>query len=208
MKKTIIKSLAFVIIFLVSIVVIGKSMNKDHDNLTMEMAPATLPTISMEKDGILYNQLHGYVEPMEVAYQRDNITVLGESRNTNISIDTYGRKIKGISMQVRNVDGSRLIEDTPITEYEENKDWIFAELSLKDLIEKDTEYSLTIILELDNRQEVYYYTKVIWSDQMYVAEKMAFVMDFHEKLYNREAARELTKYLETNSKLESNSSFH
>jgi hypothetical protein len=33
-------------------------------------------------------------------------------------------------------------------------------------------------------------------------------VDFHDKLYDKEAARELTKYLETDPKLEDNSSFH
>lgn len=208
MKKTLLKSLVFVIVFVISIVVIGKFMNKDHNNLTMELAPASLPIITMERDDIAYNQLHGYVEPMEISFQRDTITVLDENRGSNIIIDCYGREITSVSMQVRNVDGSRLIEDTAITNYSRKNGQITASIALKDLIEKDTEYSLTLILELENGEKAYYYTRIIWSDRMYATEKLAFVEDFHEKLYNREAAKELTKYLETNSKLEDNSSFH
>ena len=55
MKKTLLKSLVFVIVFVISIVVIGKFMNKDHNNLTMELAPASLPIITMERDDIAYN---------------------------------------------------------------------------------------------------------------------------------------------------------
>ena len=208
MKKTLLKSLVFAVVFVVSVIVIGKIMNKDHNNLTMEMAPASLPVITMEQDGIAYNQLHGYVEPMDIAFQRDSITMLGESRNSGIIIDTYGREIEAVFMQVRNVDGSRLIENTEITDYTGKGGRITANIALKDLIEKDKEYSLTLILEMEDGQKAYYYTRVIWSDGMYATEKLAFVKDFHEKLYNREAARELTKYLETNSKLEDNSSFH
>lgn len=208
MKKAILKSLIFVMVFVISIIVMGEIMNKDHNNMTMEMAPATLPMVTMETEGIAYNQLHGYVQPMEVAFQRDNVTVLGENRDVGIIIDTYGREVSGIFMQVRNEDGSRLIEDTQIHTYQRKQDRITAEITLKDLIDKDTEYSLSIILEMENGEKLYYYTRVIWSEQLYVAEKISFVLDFHEKLYDREAARELTKYLETNSKLEDNSSFH
>lgn len=208
MKKTLLKSLVFVIVFVTSIMVIGKIMNKDHDNLTMEMAQATLPVVTMECDGIAYNQLHGYVQPMEIAFQRDSVTMLGQNRNSGIMIDLYGRELVKLSMQVRNVDGSRLIEDTVISDYVKDKERITAQIALKDLIEKDTEYSLTLILELENEQKVYYYSRIIWSEQMYAAEKLTFVKDFHEKLYNREAAKELTRYLETNSRLEDNKSFH
>ncbi len=208
MKKTLLKSLVFVIVFLVSVVVAAKIMNKDHNNMTMELAPATLPMISMERDGIEYNQLHGYAQPMDVAFQRDNITVLDENRGSGIVVDTYGRTITGITMQVRSVDGGRLIEDTPITNYTQKYDKIQADITLKDLIEAETEYSLALILEMENGEKAYYYTRVIWSDQMYITEKMEFVQDFHRRLYNKAAAKEITKYLETNSKLESNSSFH
>lgn len=208
MKKTLVKIFVFAVVFLVSIVVIGKIMNKDHNNMTMEMAPATLPIITMQQDGIAYNQLHGYTVPMDTAFQRDSITVLGENRDGAFMIDTYGTEITGVTMQVRNEDGTRLIQDTPITDYTRKNSRITASFAIKDLIERDTEYSLTLILDMANGEKAYYYTRVIWSEQLYAAEKLQFVMDFHNKLYNREAAKELTKYLETDSRLEDNSSLH
>lgn len=208
MKKFLIKAIVFAMVFVASLFIISKIMNKGHDNLTMEMAPATLPVITMERGGMKYNQLHGYTQARDVAFQRDALTVLDERRSSGIVVDAYEQEITGISMQVRSVDGSRLIEDSPVTDYRQRGDQISAEISLKDLIEEDTEYSLTLILELKGSQRVYYYTRVIWSDQLHVDEKLTFVKDFHERLYHRESAQELTKYMETNSRLEDNSSFH
>lgn len=208
MKKGIIKIAVFIATFVLALIIIGKMMNKGHDNLTVEMAPATLPLVTMELDGVAYNQLHGYVQAMDVAFQRDTVTVLGESRDTSFTVDSCGADVTGISIEVRSIDGSRLIENTELTEYDRKGDRISGKLALKDLIDADTEYSLAIILELNESRDVYYYTKVIWSDSLYAAEKLEYVTDFHERLYDREAARELTKYLETNAKLEDNSSFH
>ena len=115
MKKGIVKIAVFVATFILALIVIGKIINKGHDNLTVEMAPATLPTVTMEMDGVAYNQLHGYVHAMDTAFQRDTVTVLGESRDTDFFVDTYGENVTGISIEVRNIDGSRLIEDTEIT---------------------------------------------------------------------------------------------
>ena len=208
MKKTIIKIFVFVLTFIVSLFVGSKIMNKGHNNMTMEMAKASFPVVTMGMDGVGYNPLFGFKDTSNTAFQRDTITVLGENRNTEITVDTYGRDVTAIFMEVRNMDGSRLIENTPVTNYETVSDRIHAVIALKDLIEKDTEYSLAIVLELDGNEQIRYYTRVIWSDNVYLAEKLDFVMDFHQKLYDKEAARELTKYLETNSQLEDNKSFH
>lgn len=208
MKKVLIKITVFVAVFLIALVVMGRMMNKGHNNMTMEMADASLPVLAVDRSGTRYNELHGYRTPMDTAFMRDTITVLGESRNLSLSADTYGRVVTGLRMEVRSIDGERLIENTEITEYALTDRKLRAEIALKDLIDRDTEYSLTLVLTLDEAEEVRYYTRVIWSDSLHVDEKMAFVKDFHEKLYNREAARELTRYLETNAQLETNTSFH
>lgn len=207
-RKSIIKISVFVLTFLVTLVVGGRIMNKDHNNMTMDMAGASLPVITMEQDGIEYNRLYGYKNVSDTAFQRDTITILGENRDTGFGVSTYGRDVTGISMEVRSMDGTRLIEDTPITDYEESIGRISARITLKDLIEKNKEYSLTIILQLDGEEEVRYYTRVMWTEDVHLAEKMNFVKDFHKKLYDKEAARELTRYLETDSKLADNKSLH
>ncbi len=208
MKKGIIKAAVFIATFVLALIVASGIMNKGHDNLTVEMSKAGFPLITMEMEGVAYNQLHGYAQVMDTAFQRDTVTVLGADRSTGFIIDTFGEKVTGISMEVRSIDGSRLIENRELTDYTVKKDQIIGQLALKDLIDSDVEYSLVIILELDGSRPVYYYTRAIWSDSLHAAEKLDFCRDFHKRLYDREAARELTKYLETDSRLEDNSSFH
>lgn len=110
MKKTIIKIAVCVVVFIASAFIIGGIMNQGHNNMTMEMAPATLPVITMESGGVACNELHGNTVEMDVAYQKDTVTMLGAGRQANFTVDTYGREITGISMEVRSIDGSRLIE--------------------------------------------------------------------------------------------------
>ena len=208
MKKFLIKTAVFLVVFLASVFVFSRIMNQDHDNLTMEMAEATLPVVTMERNGIAYNRLFGYTSQRDVKFHRETVAVLGENRSSEILVDTYGTEVSGISMQVRSRDGSRLIEDSPVTDFQESEGVIRANISLKDLIERGQEYSLTLVLELTDGRKVYYYTGVIWSQEMAVDEKLAYVLDFHEKTFRPEEASELTRYLETNSKLEDNKSFH
>ena len=208
MKKTIIRIAVCVVVFLASALIIGSIMNQGHNNMTMEMAPATLPMITMESGGVACNELHGNTVEMDVAYQKDCITLLGEGRQANFIVDTFGREITGISTEVRSIDGSRLIENSEVTGWKANGKSFSVSLTLKDLIDTNTQYSLTLILELEGEQKVYYYTTILWNDDVHISEILEFATDFHGKLYDKEVAKELTKYLEPNSKLTDNGTFH
>lgn len=213
MKKLIIKLSVFAAVFLITLTVAGRVMNQGHDNMTMEMARPSLPIVLMEQNGVRYNELHGYKAVMNVAALRDTVTVLSENRNFKMHIDTYGRNVTNVSMELRSVDGDRLIENTEITglQYKNGTAMngsVEAEVTLKDLIDPETEYSLRLDITLDSEEEVYYYTRVIWSENLHLDEKLDFIRDFHERLYDKERARELTKYLETNAQLQDNTSFH
>ena len=208
MKKTIIRIVVCVVVFLASALIIGSIMNQGHNNMTMEMAPATLPMITMESGGVACNELHGNTVEMDVAYQKDCITLLGEGRQANFTVDTFGREITGISTEVRSIDGSRLIENSEVTGWKANGKSFSVSLTLKDLIDTNTQYSLTLILELEGEQKVYYYTTILWNDDVHISEILEFATDFHGKLYDKEMAKELTKYLEPNSKLTDNGTFH
>lgn len=208
MKKTIIRIAVCVVVFLASALIIGSIMNQGHNNMTMEMAPATLPMITMESGGVACNELHGNTVEMDVAYQKDCITLLGEGRQANFTVNTFGREITGISTEVRSIDGSRLIENSEVTGWKANGKSFSVSLTLKDLIDTNTRYSLTLILELEGEQKVYYYTTILWNDDVHISEILEFATDFHGKLYDKEVAKELTKYLEPNSKLTDNGTFH
>ena len=135
MKKTIIRIAVCVVVFLASALIIGSIMNQGHNNMTMEMAPATLPMITMESGGVACNELHGNTVEMDVAYQKDCITLLGEGRQANFTVDTFGREITGISTEVRSIDGSRLIENSEVTGWKANGKSFSVSLTLKDLID-------------------------------------------------------------------------
>ena len=204
--KEIVKILVIIIIFFSTIPIASKVINKGHDNITMEMAKASFPIVAMSKNGIRYNELHGYAGPMETAYQRDTTTILSKDRETDFEVDTFGRRVLGITAEVRSIDGERLIEKSEVTDYTSENGVIQAKLALKDLLSDQEEYSLALILQVDGNKEIYYYTKIICSDEMYVNEKIDFVLDFHEKLFDKTLAKSITKYLETDSAKNDNSS--
>ena len=136
---------------------------------------------------------------MECSYQRDCITPLGEGRRVSFQVDKYGQKIEKMVFEVRSINGERLVENTEISDYEETEDTIRAQFQVKDLIDADTEYMLVLLLENEWGQTIRYYTRIIQTENYFTEEKLDYVLDFHERTFDKEAAKELTKYLESNA---------
>lgn len=199
MKKYIIRWTVVALTFLAALFGISSIMNKGNTDMTAEMAQAQLPVVSIEYENKVINELHGYNEAIEVNYMRESITPLSEGRKVSIEVDCFGREIEGIDFEVRSIDGQRLVESTNVPEFTKEEDRIKAAFGLKDLIDNNREYVLVIILTADGDQEIRYYTRVVYSDHYYSNEKLEYVLDFSEKTFDKEAAKELTKYLESNS---------
>lgn len=207
MKKAVIKGAVIGIVFFMALFVISHLANQGNNDLTVEMAEASYPLVYMEAEGTLYNCLHGYGKAMNIGFERDTMTVLNQNRSTGVVVETFASRIEKIGFEVRSVDGSRLIEDGELSDYEEKNGNIRFTVALKDLIEPDTDYGMVILLTMENQEVIRYYTRIIWSDDYHLGEKLDFVRDFHVKTFQKEGARELTKYLESNSEGD-NSTFH
>lgn len=199
MKKYLIKGFIVIVMFFLSLFVISGIMNQGNTDMTVEMAKATFPVVSMVYGGRQINPMHGYGEEMEVNYMRDSITPLGSGRQLSLIMECYGRKVEGLSYEVRTVDGSRLIESTQVEDFNQEKDTLRASFVLKDLIESGKEYSLTLVAHMEEGEEIRYYTRVVYSDKYSVGEKLDYIVDFSSKTFHKEAAKELTKYLESNA---------
>ncbi|MDE6607887.1 MAG: hypothetical protein K2K54_09075 [Lachnospiraceae bacterium] len=198
MKKSLIKTAVFTLTFLLSLFIISGIMNQGNTDMTIEMSQASFPLIFMNIDGERVNCLHGYAQEMEGSYLRDTITVIPQGRTVQFEIEKFNTDIQKVSYELRSVDGERLVENGEITNKEENGEEISASVTLKDLIETKTEYNLIFLLETE-MNEIRYYTRVILAEDYAIDEKIAFVKDFHRKTFDKEAAKDLTKYLESNA---------
>lgn len=199
MKKAIIKGVSLGIIFVLALFIISAVMNQGNTDMTTEMGDPTFPIVSMSVKGYEVNSLHGYAESMSSAYLRDTLQPVENDRKIGVQIDTYGRKISEIAFEVRSLEGERLVESTEVTSYKQETDVITFDITLKDLVENDTEYLLVFLVTPEGSTPIRYYTRIVMSDSLHMQEKLDYIMDFHERTFDKEAATELTKYLESNS---------
>lgn len=199
MKKTVLKIFIILVVFFATIIITANIINLESNDMTSEMAEASLPVVSLSYGETVINPLYGYLNDMDISYMRGSITPLSEGRRLGVIIDTCGEIISDFSFEVRSADGSRLIENTQVTGYEVKDNKITSDITIKDLIELNKEYELIIKLLLGDGRMVRYYTRIINPDEYYVGEKLLYVRDFTDKTFNKVLAGDLTKYLEPNS---------
>lgn len=207
MKRAIIKGILLGCIFALALLILSRVMNQGNTDMTTEMGEATYPVLSMYVGSYRVGSLHGYAQSMECAYLRDNLQPIDEDRKIDVRMNTYGRGVDSIAFEVRSLDGERLVESTPVETYESGEDEISFSITLKDLIESDTEYMLVFLVTPEGGTPVRYYSRIILSESLHVREKLDYITDFHERTFDKEAAAELTKYLESNAEGD-NTTFH
>ncbi|MDR2888980.1 MAG: hypothetical protein LBV33_03960, partial [Lachnospiraceae bacterium] len=81
MKKTLLKSLILIGVFIVALYLVSSLMNQGNSDMTAQMGSATYPLIYIMANGQPINELHGYAETMESNYLRESLTPLGEGRS-------------------------------------------------------------------------------------------------------------------------------
>ncbi len=199
MNRNWIRRSIIAVVFFASLFIFSIVLNQGNTDMTMEMAPASLPTASIIIEDQIVNEMHGYVQRMDAATIRDSLSPIGEDRKIAFQINLYGQELQELRFEVRSVDGQRLIEDTRVTDYVKTGDVISASANLKDLIERNIEYNFILVVTLKDEREVYFYTRVIQCDNSLTTAKLDYVLDFHEKTFDKEAAKELSLYLEPNS---------
>ncbi|MCI8513359.1 MAG: hypothetical protein HFI93_01830 [Lachnospiraceae bacterium] len=161
------------------------------------MDSATLPVVSFDFEGQRINLLRGYTRAMDTNYLRDMLTPLSADRRLPLTIETYGTPVEQIGFEVRSLDGERLIEreeDLLFTQ-EGTEIRIFCEL--EDLLEKDREYLFCLTLKTDRYEQVRYYTRIRYYEDLPLAEMVAFAKNFSDRTLDKEAAEGLQAYLES-----------
>ena len=199
MKKVIGKLAACIVVFIITLFVSSGIYNKGNEELTTSMAQASLPLVHIVTKGISYNYLHGLKQEMNGSFFRDTITPLGEGRTLGFVIDKYGNEISELSFEVRSIDGTRLVERTKISDYNDKGDRLQADITIKDLIETGVEYNWILMLKVGD-ETIRYYTRIIYSEDYHTYEKLCFVKDFHDKTFDKEQAKDLVTYMESNAR--------
>lgn len=199
MKKLIIKIAAFFLAFGLGLFIFSALMNREATEITVDMKEASLPVTSVVSDGFEINDMYGYTGTVDKNLLRDSLTPLEKGRTLSLLINTYGDEIKKISYEVRSADAARLVENTEVTDFKEENGKINLNIQIKDLIESDKEYIFGLNLTDKEGREIYYTTRIIYAEDFHQNELLKFATNFSTLTFDKEKAKSLISYLESDS---------
>ena len=97
MNKRNVNPIVLILIFLVSTIVFSMLTNKVNKDSTTMMAEASLPVVQFVYEGKTINELHGYVQQMDMLSMRDGLMPIGEKRELQLEVMTYGNQVDHLS---------------------------------------------------------------------------------------------------------------
>lgn len=170
------------------------------------MGDASLPVVNAVMYGRKMNGMAGHCREMDNSVAGDMLTILPEDRALPLEIDDSEDKVLGISYEIRSMDRERLVERTRLETWEETEDGVRVVLPIQNLLTRERQYLLRLELNTERHGAVYYYTRILWTENDTIQSMIDLAVDFSAKTFSYEAARDLVTYLETNA-AEDNSTF-
>lgn len=196
MKKIIIKVITIIIAFVLGIISTSYLYNKGNLDMTEHMAEATLPILYFEQEGAYINQTYGYTSEVDISCFRNSILPLDGERTLNIALEKYNAEIRSVSYEVRSADMERLIQNGDVEDMEETGQYLKGSVKVKDLLEDSEEYLLVFHVQLENFEDVQYFTRIANSSHELVKACTEFALEFHNATLDPENVYPLTQYLE------------
>ena len=180
MKRTIIQYTTVVLAFLAGMIFMTYMTRMGNRDMTGDMAQAQLPVVYAEQDGVLYNEMHGYVEDMDGASMRDSVIGVSEDHKVGLALEKYNAQIKSVSYEVRSLDMSRLIEGGDDLQAEDDGKYLHVSLTLKDLLTQGEEYLLVLKVQTEDQDLVRFYSILTYLGTNHVQDCVDFAQRFHE----------------------------
>lgn len=195
MKKTTIRALVLGTVFLVSCIIFSITTNKVNEDMTVAMSEASIPIISFYNGDTEVNALHGYLQEIDALEMRDSIIPIDSKRKLNCSIKTYGEGIDGISYEIRSLDNERLVAEGQLNDYKVKQNKISIALDIPNALELEQEY-LMIFRIVSGDRNIYYYSRIIQTNDCNVEQCLAFAREFHEKTFEEKSSKYFPTYMD------------
>ncbi len=177
-----------------------------QESVYVAMEDATLPVAYVDMYGRRMNPMHGYVQNMGNSAARNSLTILPEDRRLAVELVGGSETVTGMRYEIRSLDLDRLVENTELESWEQQDNGLRAVLPIQNLLAREREYLLCLEVDTEGKGTVYYYTRILWTENTIAQGMIDLAVDFSARTFSYDQARELVTYLETND-AEDNSSF-
>lgn len=200
MLKHIYKAIILVCIFVAAIFYFSRDMKEVIFRVekTTTMENATLPVVMVQVDNNIINLAHGYKSNIDANLMRDDCIPIGSDKTFNLLIEENGNLIKKLKYEVCNFSDNELVYENTISVLEESNHKKIATIKVPIELVEGKEYAVKLTLIASDGEKIYYYYRIKQYNEVYLDEKLQFVLDFHKSIVENKQEN-IIRYLETKS---------
>ena len=173
-------------IFLVTLgIFLFLSTGSESDEISYTlMESERLPVVSFGAEGQQVNKLFGCVEEMNEGTLLTAVTPLNGDRVLPLTVQTQGSTLTAISYEIRRIGDRGLIEQGSLSGWDMEGETVSAQIPVKDLIEKGTEYEMIVRLTTEHHSRVSYYSRILWDEDLKTQKMLEYLTDFHASSFS------------------------
>lgn len=201
--KHVYRAIIFVIFFVGSVFVFQENMkeSKGADKIiTVDFSEPEFPIMMVRTQGYTINVLHGYNSNLKASLHRESMTPVGIEQEFQLLITDNKTSVRKLKYELRKVNDNSLMDMGEISVLEEQEEGKVATVKLNATVEQGKEYAFKVTAVSNEGKKIHYFTHLkYYGSDSFLKEKMNFVMDFHEKTFDKNKIDEIATYLEYSS---------
>lgn len=205
MQKHIYKAIILFTIFIAALFFMSKNIKEEEITLekTVAMSEATFPLMYVNVGGYTLNRLHGYSSNIDANVIREATTPIDQNKELQVEFKENETVIKKIKYELRTLKDNELLDSGTISALDVTEEGKSAKIKLEANLETSTEYAMKITAITDEGRKIHFYTRVkYYEDDSNLNEKIDFVTDFNKKSFDKNKAKDLALYLETDGSMD------
>lgn len=197
MKKVLLRIPVLLVVFLASVFFFSRVFNRGETVNTTDFTGATMPVMYMKTADTVVNPMYGYTKKMQENTIREGVTPMDTDRKLGLLVDVNDASISSIAYTLTTPDLQTTVEEQKLSLPAKMEGTAEIEFTLREPILMNQEYLIRFTVTLENGEKLFYYNRLLQRAGLNVTQYLEFVQDFYEKSVNKEAAKSLTTYLES-----------
>jgi hypothetical protein len=194
-KKIIFIAGFYLVSFVVALLLTSYILNYERIHPSRNQGDTSLIKLYVKNSGMKINEMDAYVQEMNAAYLRLSVTPVSENKTITLQMSEPVTNVSKISYVLMDESNEEEIESGECPDIVRVEGQRQTEIVFTSDLQQGREYCLNLTVTDDERQTCYYYTRVVYGNNLLVYDKLQFAQNFHNATFEKTATTQIAEYL-------------
>ncbi len=189
----------YLVSFIVALLLTSHVLNYERIHPSRNQGDTSLIKLYVKNSGMRINEMDAYVQEMNASYLRLSVTPVSANKTITLQMSEPVTNVRKISYALMDENNSQEIETGECPEIQRVEGQRQTEIAFTADLQEGREYCLNLTVEDDGRNTYYYYTRVVYGNNLQAFDKLQFVSDFHAAIFEKTSSSRIGEYLQYSS---------